>query len=345
MVRLLILLLAISPLPAIDFVSAARELAAKIAARTGPAQISLDVRAPKEDDAAAVRGRLIPELRTLRVRTGDSKTTVRVTLSESLRMTVWTAEILSENARDIVMIERLKDNAEAQPGPRFSLERTLLLEQALPILDVAFVVGGIAVLEPAAVMIYEAGKPSRRLPFDLPHEPSRDLRGRLTVTETGMRAFLPGLTCDAGPDGATCRRAQDPWPLDGIAATLASGRNYFTRGKDQFYSSASVDDQGERTTVLAGTDGRTQIQGLSAGDISGIGCAGRRYLLAISAADEGVLDSYRVVNRLAAPAADRIEFFGPLTALWPSGDDAVAVARHRTTGRYAAYRLALVCTP
>jgi hypothetical protein len=41
--------------------------------------------------------------------------------------------------------------------------------------------------------------------------------------------------------------------------------------------------------------------------------------------------------------SDPGEFLGPVTALWPTKDGALVVARNISTGRYEAYSIAVDC--
>jgi hypothetical protein len=75
------------------------------------------------------------------------------------------------------------------------------------------------------------------------------------------------------------------------------------------------------------------------------GCGGK-HVLATSAVDQHSADAitlYDLVNRAPVRVSDPLEFAGPVTALWPAGDGALAVVRNLATGKYAAYNLALNC--
>jgi hypothetical protein len=121
---------------------------------------------------------------------------------------------------------------------------------------------------------------------------------------------------------------------------------------DEFFSSAEIGGD----TLAAEPDGRTHIydaarapQGVFDGwgsDFVVLAGCGGRHVLASSASDPRATDSvtlYDLVNRVPVRVSDPLEFTGPVTALWPAGDGALAVVRNLSTGEYAAYNLALNC--
>jgi hypothetical protein len=75
------------------------------------------------------------------------------------------------------------------------------------------------------------------------------------------------------------------------------------------------------------------------------GCAANR-IAATSASSGDSSDSlalYDVVNNAPVRLSDPVALSGPVTALWPARDGALAVARSLSTGRYEAYSIAVDC--
>ena len=262
-----------SLLCALSVGDSARQLADKIAAISGPGAFALEVanRSSLDDKSAReVRGALEAELRVAGVHTAKSEPamgTIEVTLSESLREYVWTAEIMigsdANTGKKVVLVSLPRSPAGA---PRASalpivLRTTLLLTQERPMLDAASVemAGGsrLLVLEPNAVSIYRhpaanavgnsVGSSIGRweLEVSLPIAHSRpfprDLRGRLLLRRDHLfDIYLPGTFCKSSavaPLTLTCndtddRSYDDAWPLtpedSSVRAFYAAARNFFT---------------------------------------------------------------------------------------------------------------------
>ena len=77
-------------------------------------------------------------------------------------------------------------------------------------------------------------------------------------------------------------------------------------------------------------------------------CGAPAALLATQAgslAEPDAIQPFRIAGGRAVPAGDRVEFAGPLTALWAQSNGGVlAVVHNLKTGRYAAYTLAITCS-
>jgi hypothetical protein len=122
---------------------------------------------------------------------------------------------------------------------------------------------------------------------------------------------------------------------------LAAGRNYFA-GPPPYYSSAILPEG----RILAGVDGRSIAEWGS--DIAAIesGCGSGRQVLAskpTEASEPDAIQAHEVTGGRATAVGDPAQFPGPVTALWSSGKQAVAVTRMPDTGRYAAYSLSISC--
>jgi hypothetical protein len=241
-----------------------------------------------------------------------------------------------------------------------TIQKKILWEQDKPILDAAMAGSILLVLDSAGVSFYHDRQLTQSLAVPRPQPMPRDARGRLIVDRDSFRAFLPGEICNGSIEPApamTCEESNGPWPLDGgSGAELAPGRNYFTEPRvEPFFSTATV--TGKR--LVAGVDGRTRIYDgtlREIGQVSGwgsdvaaveSGCRSGRVVIAskpIDSTDSDSVQAYDVTVQTAL-VSDAATFPGPVTALWPSGRaaEAIAIARNVGTGRYAAYSLAITC--
>jgi hypothetical protein len=240
---------------------AARDLAHKIAASSGPGQFSLDIAnrsSLDEKSQREVRSALESELQVNGVQTAKPEQamgSIAVVLSESLHAYVWTAEIsIGSDEKKVAMVS-LPRPPTATPfaaAPPLVLKSTLLFAQEQPILDLALIEisGGsrLLVLDAAAISIYRqrGTSPSANWRWDLeaslPISHSRafprDLRGRLLLRRDHLfDVFLPGTFCRSSSNTVVqitldCNASDDPWPLTpddaGIRAFFASSRNFFT---------------------------------------------------------------------------------------------------------------------
>jgi hypothetical protein len=262
-----------------------------------------------------------------------------------------------------------------------ALEKKLVWEQDEPILDAAFAAAGTLVLSPSKIILSTrtAGGPEQPKAVSItPARPQpRDPRGRLRVNGKSFQAYLPGTMCSGTADAGitvACHASEEPWVLESgsrdiLLAGFAPARNYFDgqvvtqtgvrKTVPPFFSAASVEDQGRTWWVLALANGRAQLFDAAleaAGDLPAWGsdiagadarCGAGPQVLATQPGDRGEPDAvqaFTLVNRSARAIAPPVSFAGPVTALWPSGGNAVlAVARDLRTGRYAAYVVSVVC--
>jgi hypothetical protein len=273
---------------------AARQLAHKIASATGPGAIALDVtnRSSLDDKSVAeVRSALETQLRTEGVRTtkpDEAMGSVQVTLSESLREYVWSAEITigsDERRVALVSLPRAQSGSSPASAMPFVLRKSFLFTQDQPILDAALVEmsGGprLLVLDASKVAAYHQQGGRWELESSLPITHSRifprDLRGRLLLRRDHLfDVHLPGSICRSSataPLTLTCNDSDDPWPLTaeegGVRAFFAPARNFFTGafspgiGKvsngPSFYSAAALPRSGYTLWVLAAVDGSLHL--------------------------------------------------------------------------------------
>jgi len=282
-----------SLLSATVFGDAARQLAHKIASVTGPGAISLEIanRSSLDDKSVSdIRGALEAQLRTEGVRIAqpdEAQRSVEITLSESLREYVWSAQIMvGADERKVVLIStpRAPSASPASAMP-LVLRKSFLFTQEQPILDAALVEmsGGprLLVLDAGKVAAYhqQAGRWEQESALAITHSRTfpRDLRGRLLLRRDHLfDVHLPGTICRSSvtaPLTLACNDSDDPWPLTAdegaVRASFAPARNFFTGalspgiGKvsnaPSFYSAAALPRSGSVLWILAAVDGSLHL--------------------------------------------------------------------------------------
>jgi hypothetical protein len=273
---------------------AARQLARKIASVTGPGAISLEIAnrsSLDEKSVREIRSALEAQLRMEGVRTAkpdDAMGSVQVTLSESLREYVWSAEItIGSDERRVALVSLPREQSGASPSSAMPLvlRKSFLFTQDQAILDAALVEmsGGprLLVLDDSKVAAYHQQGGRWELESSLPITHSRtfprDLRGRLLLRRDHLfDVHLPGTICRSSataPLTLTCNDSDEPWPLTaeegGVRAFFAPARNFFTGalspgiGKvsngPSFYSAAALPRSGYTLWILAAVDGSLHL--------------------------------------------------------------------------------------
>jgi hypothetical protein len=323
-------------------------LAKKISSRLAPAEIARVTIRNSSSLSAAEAAKVQPALsRALQRRVREPKPVdVAVTISENLRGYILVAEIKRENELAVEMAE-FHPAAPAAPATRaaVAIESKMLWEQEAPILDLAISGDQMLVLDTAGVTLYNrnAGKWERTASAPIPSN-LRDPRGRIQVSGDALTVHLPGLTCSGSARLASSMRCED-------GGRFTAGRNTLA-GPSEIFSTAEIGGD----TLAAELDGRTHIydaahapQGVFeswGSDFVALAGCGGRHILASAAGDQHAADSvtlFDVRNRTPAAVSDPLEFPGPVTALWPAGDGALVVIRNVSSGKYAAYSLALDC--
>jgi hypothetical protein len=265
LLRLVALLFGVLLLPPLLFASnlddAARQLADRIAAVSGPGTITLDVTnrsSLDEKSVREIRSTLQARLGAQGVRTAaadQSMGTVNFVLSESLREYVWTAEIaIGNDAARVVLVSVAREHSTVPSAPALpmTLKKTFLFAQEQPILDAALIdmPGGarLFVLNTTRVGAYrqQSGhwELETALPISSTRNFSRDARGRLLLRRDHLfDAYLPGTFCrssTAAPLRLDCAASDDPWPLTPedsgnsgatpsvVRAFFAPARNFFS---------------------------------------------------------------------------------------------------------------------
>jgi hypothetical protein len=273
-----------------SFADTARQFAHKIASATGPGVIALEITnrsSLDEKSIGEIRSALEAQLRAEGVRSAkpdESIGSVAVTLSESLREYVWSAEIaIGTDERKVVLVStpRPQSGAGTPAAMPLIVRKNFLFAQEQPILDAALLdmPGGprLLVLDAGQVGVFHQQSGRWELETSLPILHSRtfprDLRGRLLLRRDHLfDVYLPGTLCRSSitaPLALACTDSDDPWPLtadeNSVHAFFASARNFFTGafspgiGKvsngPSFYSAAAVPRPGYTLWMLAAADG------------------------------------------------------------------------------------------
>lgn len=321
--------------PTLD--DAVRTLARNIAAQLAPNEVAqLNERSPDPAFAAeTARARTLLD-RALRrpAPRGAAVVEVVVSAAASIRGPVLVAEIRKGPEPAVETVEYRAQPAAA--APRVMLQSRKLWEQEEPILDLAPVGGGVAVLSPSGIKLCRGN--SCDVKQALEPAPARDPRGRLLVSGDMLTAFLPANGSD--------------FQLDGEPVHFTPGQNVLeTADGQKFYSIARVGAY----RLVADLDGHVHVsQGQQKFVLAGWGgdvvalpsvCNAGALVLAASPSEGDAPDSitvYELTGQSARAAGDPLPFAGPVTALWPASGGALAVVRQ--AGRYAAYSLTLDCS-
>jgi hypothetical protein len=285
---------------------------------------------------------------------------------------------ISQNSREYLLVaelrrppERIVEIIPYRPEPlaqaaKVVLDRRLLWEQQDPILDLAVVDDRMLVLEPANLKLYTRRGSVWELEDSKPLNPAtavRDPRGRLQIADASLTAYLAGVTCRGSwiPTlDIHCEAADAEFPLSGESVKLIAGRNALaSAGWPLFFSYGRIAEPPRPLFLLAEMDGRTHLYDAErrpagvfdswGSDFAVVetGCGAARDILATSSAERDANDTvadFEVVDRKAVESSDPLEFPGPITALWPAMDGAVAIAHNLNSGRYAAYSVSITCS-
>jgi hypothetical protein len=352
---------------------AAGELARAVAAAVAYAPVAITVKnlsALSAAETVEIRRVFESELKTA----GQPAVEVQLTISENLTQFVLVAEIHRGGERQ-VLLESWPRTPEASTAAatdkpaRVTLEKKLLWEQDLPILDVAQTGDAMLVLDATRVLLVR-GADRQSAPIPATHPWPRDMRGRVSTANSTFTAYLPGAICRGSTQpqlSLECHDSQDPWLLaPGAIAVFAPDRNLFqghidiepggARDLPPFYAAAPAGD----AWIFAAADGRAHAythsysqSWESAGTVDQWGSdiaaiqtpCGARVLATrpTSLGEPDAIQPYDVSRTAPNPTGPALEFSGPITALWSAGNSATAVSRDLQTGRYAAFSLAPTC--
>lgn len=269
---------------------------------------------------------------------------ITATLSQNLKGYLLIAEMHrdNENIVEMVGVARPAPMAEAEAGLR--LERRLLWEQETPILDAVVLGDQMLVLDTAGITRYEQrdSKWQKAEAAVLEIPPVRDPRGRLTVNDTSLIAEAAGAACRGtwrSMSGIECQ----------AGGRFTTGRNTIEEaGWQPYFTHAEIGGD----HVVVSTDGRTYVydagrKQLSVSDawsdfaVVPSSCANAKIIAAYALSDS--LAIFDLVNHAPLRVSDAMEMPGPVTALWPAGNAALAVVRNKDTNRYEAYSIAVDC--
>jgi hypothetical protein len=271
------------------------ELAEQIAGILGPGQARLTVRNLSNvpvDDIPAIRQVLEQDLKARGVLASgaESAITIRVTLSENVRVRLWVAEIAEGSETHVAMVELPPGNA---PTPQAANGMTLRKQTVSTTKDAVLatleIANSLVVLEPEEIVIYSdagAGWAERkRVGIGKKRPLPRDPRGVMVASSSGQgfEAYVAGTACSGSyapeqPEGewsVRCHESDDPWPLGAVnfsgAAPLrafySAALDYFTGvvtpsiGADSppFYAAALVPRSSGAGLLLNGIDGKVEI--------------------------------------------------------------------------------------
>jgi hypothetical protein len=277
-------------------------LAEKIAAALGNAHaFSLDVKDVSSTapvDLAGIRQTLDDDIAQRGVRSAPppADAEVQVTISQNLGGFVLVAEIRRGDAEQVAVVP-VANTAELppQPSPQPGIQRKIVWQQAIPILDFAQVDGDSRraiwyFLEPDRLVAYEFDDGAQVLRAAQPisrRYTSRDLRGRLEVADAlHVSAFVAGVRCDGSWNpsfSVECREnAGQQWPIGTVTWTANPSRNFFAGSVTfsnslqakfpAFFSSASPSPEttglSSSRRLVAGLDGQVQLFAGSAEPVS-----------------------------------------------------------------------------
>ena len=365
-----VIFILLTPFIADDMSAAAHELAREVASLAAPEPVAVTVKNRSSlgaAETAEVRRVFESDLKTP---AGPSTLDVQIAISENLTQFLLVAEIDRHGDRQVLLaswprVPGLHAASQQDQAPRVTLEKKLLWEQDLPILDAIQTGGALLVLDSTRVLLVRGGE-RLSAPISATHPWPRDMRGRLSAGDGAFTAYLPGTICRGSTTpqlSLDCRDSQDPWLLaPGALAFFAPDRNLFPGHIDvapggtlelpPFYSAATAGD----VWFLASADGRAHIFTRSweaagvmekwGSDIAAIQTpCGPRVLAARASAltEPDAIEAYEIVDSAANTAGPALEFSGPVTALWSAGSSATAVSHDLQTGRYAAFSLVPAC--
>src|SRR5690348_2784364 len=203
----------------------------------------------------------------------------------------------------------------------------------------------------------------------------RDLRGRLQQWPDSLQALLPGLACDivVQPNlSASCKPGDVPWVVSAgfnkyttmlPQVSPQTGLFTFAQRPEYQFESLTIFESGWVTSPSGGIvpliatlpDGRALLFEGSAtpvasftgwgSDIAALWSHTRQRWPILVTRDgdwtqPDAIQAFDIVEHQAIPVSAPVDFDGPITALWPEGEnEALAVSRNLKTGLYEAFLL------
>jgi hypothetical protein len=262
---------------------------------------------------------------------------LKVTFSENLRGFL----VIAQGLEGKVWIESWPKPPAKQEKPAYRLVRTVIWEQASPILDVTLQGDDVFVLEPMRIGGKNLKPP---VSLTLPRPMPRDPRGRIDIVNGGdnFRVLLPGVRCTGPLQKLACVIAKEPW--------IVAGRNYFEGSRGRYYTAA----ESGGALFQAETDGRTRVY-TGGGDAVRVlegwgseiitiesGCG----VHVLAALETGQLQAFQYSAGNIHASTVPMVLDGPVTAIWPSEkkNQVTVIVNNRTTGNYEASRVAVSCS-
>ncbi|HEV8416528.1 MAG TPA: hypothetical protein VGQ49_23235 [Bryobacteraceae bacterium] len=279
---------------------------------------------------------------------GSMPVDVVVTISDDLRGYILVAEIRRASGTVVEMME-FRLAPPAAPARAAIIDSKLLWEQDTAILDVAVLQDSMLVLDTAGLIRYERheGKWERAAAVELPVV-VRDPRGRAETNGESVTINEPGVICTV-----PVKMEVPPRCDDGGQFKAARNTQDLHDWRGEFFSSSELAGD----IIVAEVDGRIHIYDAAhalqavfdgwGSDLAVIAACGGRHIAIAGSSDAASPDSialYDLVNHALMSVSEPIDLSGPVTALWPAGDGAMAVTRNLSTGKYAAYSLTLDCS-
>jgi len=269
---------------------------------------------------------------------------ITATLSQNLKGYLLIAEMHRENENIVEIASVARPVPMPEPPAGFRLDRRLLWEQEAPILDVIVVGDQMLVLDTAGITRFEQreSKWQKAEAAALDIAPVRDLRGRLTVNENSLIAEAAGLTCRGTWKPAVAIECQP-------GGRFTAGRNTIEEaGWQPYFTHAEIGGN----HIVGASDGRTYVYDAARKQLSVSDLWSDFAVVSSSCANAKIIGAYSATNSLAifdlanqgpVRVSDSMDLPGPVTAVWPAGNAALAVLRNKDTNRYEAYSIAVDC--
>lgn len=241
---------------------------------------------------------------------------VALTISENLSGYLLVTEIRNQESEAVEMESFKLDPAPALPV-LVPISKRLLWRQEQPILDLAIISDHMLVLQPQRLVVYDRGPGGwiQQQGTELNVPPVRDPRGRIELDEQKLTLFFPGATC-----GGTWQ------PLDLACEAVTSdfsvgtAKFHFTPGRNTIQDARGRELDDSRDSIPA--------------------CGGETLASGTGAMDSD--DTITLFER-STPVSEAVDLPGPVTALWPAPEGALAVVQVLPAKQYEAYSLSVDC--
>ncbi len=334
--------------------------------------------------ATRIRQALDSELAGKGLKAGVGGISVRVTLSEGTEGYVWVAEIQRGDVLQIlaVNLSRVTDSDKSLHTAPILQKRTFW-QQPEPFLDFSerpmrtIPITVRSVLERDRVVNYQGSSAQWGRFIDvwpiLRSSGSRDDRGRFVTHADGTFGVFVATTDCINPPFLTCVDSPGrEWPVgDGWSSQYAPGRNYFTglsadevgteAEKHPFFALSRLEYDHGSDWIQTELDGKARLYkswgkvvasfSTWGDDIASVkpGCGGTWHALVTGTGDWTQADYvqlYEIQDDQPIPIGQRLEFSGPILAMWSADDkkSARVVSKNLQTGMYEASIISVSCS-